>query len=393
LKGRVLVLDDEPNLLEVFGDVLRDIGYDVETAGDARRALSLLSEGAFDVVVSDITMPHMSGVDFLQAVHERDPDLPVVLVTGNPTLETAIQALERGAVQYLLKPVSIAALQGAVERALHLRRMANLRREALTYLKSHHSVAADRANLEANLNRAIAAFWMAYQPILRAKDGSTYGFEALVRSRESALPHPGVIFEAAEQLGRVVDVGREVRRLVASDLAEAEPGLSVFLNIHTLDLTDDLLLSTASPLAKRAKDVVLEITERAALEAVPDYRARIHTLREMGFRIAVDDLGAGYAGLNTFAALEPEVVKLDIELVRGAHSEAVKRKLIRSVCSVCRDLGILVVAEGIETVPDRDAVIELGCDLLQGFLLGRPAAQPLSAARRPPSSTGDASEK
>jgi EAL domain-containing protein (putative c-di-GMP-specific phosphodiesterase class I) len=388
--GRVLVIDDEPNLLEVFGDVLRDIGYEVETAGDARRALTLLSKGSFDVVVSDITMPYMTGVELLQAVHERDPDLPVVLVTGNPTLETAIQALERGAVQYLLKPVSIGALQGAVERALHLRRMANLRREALAYLKSHDSAVADRAGLEASLTRALSQFWMAYQPILQAKDGSTYGFEALVRSREASLPHPGAIFEAAEKLERVIDVGREVRRLVAADMAEAAPGLSVFLNLHTLDLGDELLLSADAPLTKRAKNVVLEITERASLEVIPDYRTRIRTLREMGFRIAVDDLGAGYAGLNTFAALEPEVVKLDIELVRGAHAEAVKRKLIGSVCSVCRDLGILVVAEGIETATDRDAVIELGCDLLQGFLLGRPAAQPLTAARRPsPSSPGD----
>ncbi|HKC12964.1 MAG TPA: EAL domain-containing protein [Vicinamibacteria bacterium] len=389
MTGRVLVIDDEPNLLEVFGDVLRDIGYEVETAGDARRALGLLSENSFDVVVSDITMPYMTGVELLQAVHERDPDLPVVLVTGNPTLETAIQALERGAVQYLLKPVSIGALQGAVERALHLRRMANLRREALVYLKSHHSAVADRAGLEASLTRAVGQFWMAYQPILRAKDGSTFGFEALVRSREASLPHPGAIFEAAEQLGRVIDVGREVRRLVAADMAEAAPGLRVFLNLHTLDLGDELLLSAEAPLTKRAKNVVLEITERASLEVIPDYRTRIRTLREMGFRIAVDDLGAGYAGLNTFAALEPEVVKLDIELVRGAHAEAVKQKLIRSVCSVCRDLGILVVAEGIETASDRDAVIDLGCDLLQGFLLGRPAAQPLTAAARPsPSGPG-----
>jgi len=375
--GRVLVLDDEPNLLEVFGDVLRDSGHEVETTGDARRALSLLAESSFDVVVSDVTMPHMSGVDFLQAVHERDPDLPVVLVTGNPTLESVIQALERGAVQYLLKPVSMSALQGAVERALRLRRMANLRREALTYLKTHNTAAEDRASLDASLTKALSMAWMAYQPILRSGDGSIFGFEALVRSREAALPHPGLIFEAAEHLGRVVDVGREVRRLVAEDMGEASPGLTVFLNIHTLDLSDELLLSGHAPIVKRAKDVVLELTERASLEAVPDFRARIRTLRDMGFRIAVDDLGAGYAGLNSFAALEPEVVKLDIELVRGSHTEAVKRKLIGSVCSVCKDLGILVVAEGIETEEDRDTVTELGCDLLQGYLLGRPAAQPL----------------
>jgi EAL domain-containing protein (putative c-di-GMP-specific phosphodiesterase class I) len=93
----------------------------------------------------------------------------------------------------------------------------------------------------------------------------------------------------------------------------------------------------------------------------------------MGFRIALDDLGAGYAGLTSFAALEPDIVKLDAALTNGAEKEQLKRNLIRSLVGLCKSLGILVVAEGIESEGDRNVVVDLGCDLLQGFLLGRPA--------------------
>ena len=88
--------------------------------------------------------------------------------------------------------------------------------------------------------------------------------------------------------------------------------------------------------------------------------------------VAVDDLGAGYAGLASFAQLEPEIVKLDISLVRGVHSSLVKRRLVSSMVTLCQELGSLVVAEGIETEAERDVLVDLGCDLLQGFRFARP---------------------
>ena len=117
---------------------------------------------------------------------------------------------------------------------------------------------------------------------------------------------------------------------------------------------------------------MLELTERSSFEHVPNLRARVSLLRRLGYRLAVDDLGAGYAGLTSFAALNPHVVKLDMSLVRGSDSEPVKQRVIASMTSLCKEFGIMVVAEGIETIGERDTVVALGCDLIQGFLLGRP---------------------
>jgi EAL domain-containing protein (putative c-di-GMP-specific phosphodiesterase class I) len=146
----------------------------------------------------------------------------------------------------------------------------------------------------------------------------------------------------------------------------------LYINLHPQDLRDDSIYLATAPLSNLAPRVVLEITERASLSGIDELPARIRTLRQMGFRIAIDDFGAGYSGLGTFAQLEPEVVKLDISLVAEVHKSPTKQKLIRSMTDLCHELGIQVIAEGIETAEERDSVLSLGCDLLQGFLFARP---------------------
>ena len=118
----------------------------------------------------------------------------------------------------------------------------------------------------------------------------------------------------------------------------------------------------------------LEVTERASLDDVSNLADRVGALRKLGYRIALDDLGAGYAGLNSLTSLTPDVVKFDMALIRGLDRDPVKRKLVTSMANVCHELGIKVVAEGIETQEERVASIEAGCDLLQGFLIGRPTS-------------------
>ncbi len=371
-RAKVLVVDDEPMLLRGLARVLTAAGFDVTTAPDGRAAAQTLCETEFDVIVSDIAMPGMTGIELLRAARERDLDVPVILVTGAPAIETAVAALEYGALQYLTKPVDPQQLEAIVSKACRLHNMARMKREALRLLGAHHAEAGDRAGLEASFERALSTLWMAYQPIVRASDRSLFGYEALLRSNEPALPHPGAVLEAAERLSRLHELGQTIReRAVAPVLAAPERGL-LFVNLHTRDLADDTLLSPDAPLSRIASRVVLEITERASLDEVKDARNRVAILREMGYRIAIDDLGAGYAGLTSFALLEPEFVKLDMTLVRDVNQNATKQKLIRSMTALCKDMGMMVVGEGVETEAERDALVELGCDLLQGFRHARP---------------------
>jgi EAL domain-containing protein (putative c-di-GMP-specific phosphodiesterase class I) len=154
---------------------------------------------------------------------------------------------------------------------------------------------------------------------------------------------------------------------------DTAPGHALlFVNLHPRDLLDDHLVSPEDPLACMATRCVLEITERASLDGVDNLRGRLCELRSLGFRIAIDDLGAGYAGLTSFAVLEPDFVKIDMTLVRGVDRDPRRRKLIQALVDVCRDIGGQVIAEGIETAGERDALVEIGCGLLQGYFIAHP---------------------
>jgi EAL domain-containing protein (putative c-di-GMP-specific phosphodiesterase class I) len=193
-----------------------------------------------------------------------------------------------------------------------------------------------------------------------------------MRSEEPSLSSPGAILDAAERLNRLVELGRVVRSRAIEPVECWPRDASLFVNLHPAELLDPELLSPDAPMFSLAHRIFLEITERAAIHNILEVRDRVAQLRHAGYRIAVDDLGAGYAGLTSFATLEPDIVKLDMALTQGSDSSALKRRLIRAMRSVCGDLGILIVAEGIETAAELDTVSELGCDFAQGFFLGRP---------------------
>jgi len=369
---RVLLVDDDDAVLKVTQRILKKAGHEVVICQSGHEALAELSRETFDVMVSDVHMPGLSGLNLLRAVREHDLDLPVVLVTGNPDVATASDAVEYGAFRYLIKPVPSAALIGVIGRAATVGQLARSKREYVLEFGSGKFRVGDLAGVDAMLDRALASLWMAYQPIVRASDSSVMAYEALMRANEPALPHPGAMLDAAERSGRIHDLGRAVRDNVVMGAGTAQTEWLFFVNLHPEDLLDETLYLPRGPFSMLARRVVLEITERASLDHVPRLQDKIAQLRALGFQIALDDLGAGYAGLTSFTQLEPEFVKLDMSLVRDIHLNPIKRKIVRSMVQLCRDMGKQIIAEGIETAEERDVVAELGCDLLQGYFFARP---------------------
>jgi len=371
-KSRVLLVDDDLLVARGYERFLKSIGYAVETRDDGPAAVELFKQQGFDVVISDVCMPNMSGLELLRAIREHDLDVPVIIMTGGPEVKTAMEAIEYGALRYLTKPIDGEALAAIVARAVRMHQMARIRREALEQFRAEGGQIGDRAGLEARFARGVATLWMAYQPIISYADRAVFSYEALVRTEEPTLRNPMDFFDAAERLRRLPDLGRAIRAHVARSMDTIAPGTQVFVNAHPADLEDPDLFSPAAPLTAYASRVVLEITERAALDQIGDLMPRLAQLREMGYRIAVDDLGAGYAGLTSFAQLEPEVVKVDMSIVRGIDRSATKQKLMGSIIGLCRDLGIFLIAEGIETAAERDVILGLGGNLFQGYLFARP---------------------
>jgi EAL domain-containing protein (putative c-di-GMP-specific phosphodiesterase class I) len=370
---RMLVVDDDPQILRAVGRTLRASGHEVDLATRGGDAIERIGCAPYDVVLSDIAMPGMDGVALLHAIREKDLHVPVVLVTGEPTVNTAVQALELGAFRYLTKPVAPGELEQTVVTAARMYRMAQFKLAASTLLGHSPRLGADRVGLEASFQRALATLWMAYQPIFDVSAGRVYGFEALLRTKEASLRDPLAVLDAAERLSRLDELGQLVRAHTATDLRDSLQGSLLFVNLHVRDLLDDELFDERSPLSRLAENVVLEITERSSLCAVRDVRTRVARLRDLGFRIALDDLGAGYAGLTSFALLEPDYVKLDMDLVRDIHHSRTKQKIIASMARLAKDMGIHVIAEGVGSAAEQDVVVELGCGLVQGYFLGKPA--------------------
>jgi EAL domain-containing protein (putative c-di-GMP-specific phosphodiesterase class I) len=365
--GRVLVVDDDAGMRKLCARVLTNEGWEVVVVDGGRAAIEMMrsTTTAFDCVLSDIHMPDIDGFALIAAIRRLDDDLPVLLMTGDPTLDGAVRAIDNGAVSYLSKPFSHDALAAGVARAARRHGLARMRRRV-----SSKTDGDTREKME-RFENALASSWMAFQPIFDVPANRTFAYEALVRTDEESLKRTDVLIATAERLGRIHDLGRTVRTAVATAAAEIPDDVLIFVNVHGLELTDDDLFADTCALAPIAARVVLEITERVGLDPVAG-PAKVAMLRQRGYRIAVDDLGAGYAALGALATLEPEIVKLDMSLVRDLDRHATKRRVVGAIATLCRELGSRVVAEGVETPSEFAALREAGIELIQGFLLARP---------------------
>ncbi len=356
LKTSVLVIDDDDIFLRVCTTVLKRAGHDVQGVQSARAALDALGQRHFDAVVSDVRMPGTDGIDLLKAVRQRSPRLPFVLMSGEPTVDSALTAIEHRAMRYLRKPFDVDALAQVVAEAV----------------AAPPAEPGPTAAEHDRLTRALAATFMAYQPIVKLSSQAVWAHEALLRCEAPDCASPLELLDLAERTERIHELGRLVRRKVAADVARAPSNTSLFVNLHPSELLDSDLYDPDAPLTRVAPRVVLEITERASVAHLAELPGLIARLRRLGFRVALDDLGAGYSGLTLLARLVPEVVKLDAALVRGLETSPAQRVIIASVVDLAKHLHTIVVAEAIETHGEQRALERLGIDWMQGYRFGRP---------------------
>jgi EAL domain-containing protein (putative c-di-GMP-specific phosphodiesterase class I) len=366
--ARILIVEDDEILGDALSSVLAGRGYELHVVHTSAAAEQILSRRPFDVVISDILLPGKSGLALARSIRAKDRDQPVILMTGDAALEHAVGAVEVGAFRFMLKPVNAIALEEVVGEALRERRRAMRARRVL----ETHPVATTDDLIE--LETAIDSIWMAYQPIVSWSRRRVVGREALLRSTHPALGDPGKILGAARKLDQMKAVSRAIRARIAATLASSPGRDVIFINVCAEDLEDETFLDDRDPLSRFAWRTVLELSEDARLERIAGLRERMAALRARRLRFALDDLGAGYAGLNNLALLKPEIVKLDMQLTREVDSDVGKQEIVRSMVSLCKRTSTILIAEGIETIAERDTLVGLGCDLFQGYLFARPQA-------------------
>lgn len=215
---------------------------------------------------------------------------------------------------------------------------------------------------------AAGELFIAYQPVVDLKRKEVFAYEALVRSKAEEFPGPFELIEAAVAQNSMGMLGRHLRKLAVDGCGSHR----LFLNVHPDEFSDHWLVRPDDSVTTHGKEVYLEITESVPLSHHEHCHSVLAEMRTRGAKIAVDDLGAGYSNLKYIVDLEPEIVKLDRELVANLRVDTRLYRLVRSLVELCTDLGARVVGEGIETKEELDAVISAGVHFGQGYYLQRP---------------------
>ena len=225
----------------------------------------------------------------------------------------------------------------------------------------------------------------AYQPLCRLSDGEIVGYEALIRGPQgSPLEMPTPLFAVARENDLHVELENLCLETIFSKLPRAVSARRLFVNASATLLRHPVFLNSRNLTAinRSHSDVVIEISEKEVVGDYTTFRNTLDTLRRASLKIAIDDAGSGYSGLETILYLRPDYLKIADSLVRNLQSDSIKREIIASLATIGRRIEAAVVAEGIEREEEREALAGLGIELGQGFLLGRPTFQ-VPARRRP----------
>jgi EAL domain-containing protein (putative c-di-GMP-specific phosphodiesterase class I)/DNA-binding NarL/FixJ family response regulator len=380
---RVLVLDDEPYMHRVLVHMLSELGIDeVATLQSAHGALGYLAtvETPPDLILLDLNMPAMDGIEFLRKVVEQGYTGAIVLVSAESErvlqmTEKLVQAHNLPVLGHLRKPVSRSALAAI-----------------LRDWRPQQGQASDRPSFGVDeLREAMRRGHLVthFQPKVAVAGATVVGVEALVRwdHPEHGLVPPEQFVAVAEEHGLVKQLTRIVLGAAFAQAAvwrRANQPLGVAINVSMASLVDpdfaDYVLLAAQQAGALPQMITLEITEsrlmldeRTALEIL----ARLRLKR---FRLSIDDFGTGHSSLAQLRDIAFDELKIDRGFVHGAGRDPTVRAMYDASLGLGRQLGIVVVAEGVEDHDDWDLVRASGCDLAQGWFIGAPMPEAEFAA-------------
>jgi EAL domain-containing protein (putative c-di-GMP-specific phosphodiesterase class I) len=216
-----------------------------------------------------------------------------------------------------------------------------------------------------------------FQPIVHLETVAVLGYEALGRSTHAVLNlKPTELFNLAEQCRLAPELSRLFQNVAVEEATRLPAHTQVFLNLHPAEMHDEWLVESARDLQSRLRPtqkLVLEVHEDAVADVgtLMELRNRLH---ELNIGMAYDDFGSGQSRLNELAEAPPNFIKLHLGLIRDIHQSHARQELVQALNHVSKDLGVDLIAEGIETAEEAEVCRSLGCRFGQGYLFGRPQA-------------------
>jgi EAL domain-containing protein (putative c-di-GMP-specific phosphodiesterase class I) len=382
----LLVVDDNVVQRMQVVALCRELGvrmiYEAASGEEALELLSLLVLPP-DLMIVDLEMPVMDGVELIELLHERGLSIPLIVVSSREvvlinTVETLARNLGFPVIAGLRKPLQRQALATA---------FAGWSRELSADGQAAAGVPAAPLDV-ADLAAAVAAGQIAvhYQPKVDMPRGVVCGVEALARWTHPTLGEirPDAFIPVAEREGLIRDLSLAVVDQAFAAAAKWNARglrLSMAVNLSPLLLEEPTLVRQLATLLDRhgleARQVVLEITESSVVDCMGVSLGVLARLRLKGFGLSIDDYGTGFSSMQQLARIPFSELKIDRAFVNGAHKRTNLRVILQSALDMARQLGLVTVAEGIETPEDWQLVRDSGCGVGQGFLMARamPAAE------------------
>ena len=374
-KLNVLVVDDCSDILAFTSEQLRSLGFDsVRTATSGPAAIAAAGESRPDLVLLDLHMPEMDGVEVIAQLAEAAKGCTICLMTGAD--ESIAQTTGRIIAEYglhfggtLRKPFRMAALREIVRACEQ---------------EPHQSAAQGITPLSVDESWQLlrgGALRLFYQPQLRLSDGRVAGVECLARLHhdERGILPPSSFLPAIEASKTAADftalvIETAIDQLVAFKKQGHRFRISINIAPDVLQQPElpRLLLDLASRNGIQPADIILEITETRIMSDVRSSLETLARLRLKGFGVSIDDFGVGSATLQQLQRIPCTEIKIDRMFVASLCEDRQAQAIMRSSIALGRELGLQVVAEGVETQPEFDAVAEMGCDMVQGFHFARP---------------------
>ncbi len=388
---RALIIDDEEqNILLLRAMLQRVDDLVVVSTTDPTRAAELFTEHQPDLVLLDLHMGPVDGVEVMESLRDlvvEDDFIPMVVLSADTDPAERQRVLEAGAHDFLTKPLDFAEVVLRTRnllrtRSLHLH-LEDQRASLAEQLHEHEQreeVEGERRRSSTELIRSVLerrAINIVFQPVVDLRDGRVVGIEALSRFADEPRRGPDKWFAAAREVGLGADLELTAIELVLDQFPEVPEDMFVSINISPDYLAGGLLNAALS--GRWGHRIVVELTEHAKVDDYGPLLEVVHELRTRGVRSAVDDAGAGFASLQHILKLGPDLIKLDLSLTRDIDSDPVRRALASSLVSFAFEVGALIVAEGIETPSELQALTDLGVTMGQGFFLGRPCPLPVPA--------------
>jgi EAL domain-containing protein (putative c-di-GMP-specific phosphodiesterase class I) len=382
---RVGIADDDPEIRSALADLI-DLDTTLEvagTAGDADGAVAVARDRQPDVFLVDVRMPG-GGPRAAREIRVVSPNTRVVAFSAYEDRTTVMEMLRSGAVAYVTKGADVRDILAAINRAMegHSTLSPEVSAEVVHELSlrlRHQENAEQRRRdsvegMEAVL-RMPGALRVVYQPIFDLRSGVAVGAEALSRFAVPPPRPPDVWFADAASVGMGGVLETAAATAALAGLAELPLNAYLAINMSPATVLDPMFVGLFGDAP--VNRVVLEITEHAQVEDYDLLAAAIRPFRERGLRLALDDAGSGYAGLRHILRLAPDIVKLDIELTRGIERDRARRALAEAMITFAEAMDMVIVAEGIETGEELEALRALGVACGQGHHLARPEPLPL----------------